>query len=309
MPVFPSIPIQSQSQSQSEVQESSDDSPSPFLYDSDVLFELSEKSEEEKFAYDILAIPDELNDCNIIKTRLQEYFDRKFFDENLFFDQWNHRDMIFELTNALDGSIHTCLYIAANTHGAHTLVRPIEKNRTVSTNHGQHGRGRSKTLKGRTQCDVGFCKNPKNWIENKNKRQRRSYSHKNKVPRPECGSPEDSMSDVTPLMNRTRGWCMLCYVILRLDKYTKAFLDEVGEKISKIKGMDNRILALLKFAIEHNEPFRVSKRLFNKNDSWYMRSVQLYLSGNVDFKAHVQSISSPILCGSDSKEVIPMDIS
>lgn len=296
--------------------------------DIDIPFEFSEKNESEKLAFEILSAPSDLQNCNIIQTCLRDFFNRKFFEEGLFFSQWDHKDMIYQLTQELDGSIHTCLYIAANAQGIHFPFTSSKGNQNDGFPHLSKSGRTSKLFKGRTQCEVGFCKNPKSWIESKNHRQRRSYAHRQRHTT-DNGidfSDTNNLRDVSFKVNspqlvntqlqssgvqKMRGWCMLCYVVLERKKYGDKVLNKIGEQISKIKGMESRIQALLKFAIARQEPFRISKRLFNRKDSWYMPNVQLYMSKNPVFKAHIQSMyttSSDISDDSDISEPSEVDV-
>lgn len=217
----------------------------------------------EEVASLLLNSPPAFQNVNIIQTKVREFFQRRLGDHDMFFSRWNLSDMICELTQELDTSVHTCLYIAASTQGSHSTRRETSGNAQAAP----------RVMKGRIQCIVGFCKNPRQWIQSKNQRQRRSHQQASA----QVGAP-------------SRKWCMLCYVVLERKKYGDQALNELGARISKIKGMENRIIALLQFAIERHEPFRVSKRLFNAADVWHSGSVQRYLSSTPRFASHVRAV-------------------
>lgn len=219
------------------------------------------KLDPEQVARLLLTSPPVFQDVNIIQSKVRDFFQRRLGDNDMFFSRWNLSDMICELTQELDTSVHTCLYIAASTQGTQGMRRSALRNPTP------------RAAKGRTQCVVGFCKNPQHWIQSKNKRQRRSHQ-----------------PSIEEAAQSSRKWCMLCYVVLERNKYGDPALNQLGSRISKIKGMDNRIIALLQFAIERHEPFRISKRLFNSQDVWHAESVQRYLSNTPRFAEHVRAV-------------------
>jgi hypothetical protein len=86
------------------------------------------------------------------------------------------------------------------------------------------------------------------------------------------------------------GWSLLVYVVLDKRTFSARRLRAFADEISSIKGLDARVLAIIKFGLEHGAPIRVSPSIFERGTRWFMPSVQQYLSKRDAFVAYAHTV-------------------
>jgi len=86
------------------------------------------------------------------------------------------------------------------------------------------------------------------------------------------------------------GWSLLVYVVLDKRAFSARRLKAFANEVSSIKGLDARVLAIIKFGLEHGAPIRVAPSIFERGTRWFMPSVQQYLSKRDAFVAYAHTV-------------------
>lgn len=84
-----------------------------------------------------------------------------------------------------------------------------------------------------------------------------------------------------------KGWCLLVYVVLAKCNYTAAALARISDHVATIKGIENKILFIVKYGVEHNVPVRIAEQVMRTGARWYMPAVRQYVDAMKTFSPYV----------------------
>lgn len=74
------------------------------------------------------------------------------------------------------------------------------------------------------------------------------------------------------------GWRLLVYVVLDKARFSSSELAHEMSRIGAIKGVENKVLRIMRFGIRHSAPTRFDSQMICEKSTCYKPAVQMYIS-------------------------------
>src|SRR3569832_1301957 len=87
---------------------------------------------------------------------------------------------------------------------------------------------------------------------------------------------------------------LLVYAVLGKRRFSRESICELVYCINAIKGLEGKVLEILRFAVCTDSPLRIDTSMFNPTSRWFMPLVQQYMTAHVHFIAYARGLARDV---------------